>query len=60
MATLIEKHGPKHTIPTLLRTLSAVCPKHTSLAAIYDICGLHCPELAGFFLAKRKAELMGH
>ena len=38
-----------------MRTLSADCPKHTSLAAIYDTCGLHCPELPGFFLAKRQA-----
>ena len=50
VATLIEKHGQKHTIPTLLRTLSADCPKHTSLAAIYDTCGLHCPDLPKLFM----------
>ncbi len=57
VATLIEKHGPKHTIPALLRTLSAECPKRASIST--DPCGVRCPELAGFFLAKRKAELDG-
>ena len=57
VAALIKQHGPKHTIPALLRMLSAECPKHTSLAAIYDTCGLHCPELPGFVLAKRQAEI---
>jgi hypothetical protein len=49
VATLIEKHGRSFPIPTLLRTLSADCPKHTSAAA-YDICGVHCPELPKLFL----------
>jgi hypothetical protein len=47
VATLIEKHGRSFPIPTLLRTLAADCPKYTSLAAINDNCGLHCPELPG-------------
>ena len=50
MATLIEKYGRSFPIPALLRKLSDDCPKYTSLAAINDNCGLHCPELAGFFL----------
>ena len=58
VATLIKQHGPKHTVPALLRMLSAECPKHTSLAAINDNCGLHCPELAGFFL-EAQADLDG-
>ena len=57
VATLIEKHGRSFPIPTLLRTLAANCPKYTSLAAINDNCGLHCPELPGFVLAKRQAEI---
>ena len=50
VATLIEKHGPHHTIPAVLRTLAADCRKFTSLAAIYDTCGLHCPELPKIFM----------
>jgi hypothetical protein len=50
VATLIEKHGRSFPIPAVLRMLSDDCPKYTSLAAINDNCGLHCPELAGFFL----------
>ena len=50
VATLIEKHGRSFPIPTLLRTLAADCPKYTSLAAINDNCGLHCPELPNMFM----------
>jgi hypothetical protein len=47
--TLIANHGPDFGIPALLRSLSADCPKRHSLSA-YDLCGIHCPELPGFFL----------
>ena len=47
--TLIARHGPHFGIPELLRLLSDDCPKRHSLSA-YDLCGVHCPDLATFFL----------
>jgi hypothetical protein len=46
---LIERHGQGCGIPNLLRRLSRDCPKHASAIA-YHLCGVHCPELPGFFL----------
>jgi hypothetical protein len=47
--TLIARHGPAFTIPLLLRELSADCPKRQSVS-VYDLCGVHCPDLSGLFL----------
>jgi hypothetical protein len=51
--TMIARHGPDFGIPELLRLLSADCPKRHSLSA-YDLCGVHCPELPGFFSVSRR------
>jgi hypothetical protein len=46
--TLIERHGSAFGVPMLLRLLSQDCPKRKSIT-VYDICGIHCPELPTFF-----------
>jgi hypothetical protein len=46
---LIERHGRGCGIPDLLRRLSKDCPKYASAIASH-LCGIHCPELPGFFL----------
>jgi hypothetical protein len=48
---LIARHGADFGIPDLLRLLSDDCPKRKSVT-IYDRCGVHCPELPGFFLGE--------
>jgi hypothetical protein len=48
LATLIERHGRSFPIPTL-RAFSEDCPKRFSVSA-YDLCGVHCPELARLFM----------
>jgi hypothetical protein len=50
--TLIARHGPAFTVPTLLRELSADCPKRKSVSA-YDLCGAHCPDLPNLFRVPR-------
>jgi hypothetical protein len=49
--TLIARHGTDFGIPDLLRLLSEDCPKRKSIT-VYDLCGVHCPELPTFFLGK--------
>ncbi len=49
LETLIARHGEDFGIPDLLRRLSKDCPKRKSIT-VYDLCGVHCPELPGFFL----------
>jgi hypothetical protein len=49
LATLIERHGRSFPIPALLRALSEDCPKRLYVSA-YDMCGVHCPELARLFM----------
>jgi hypothetical protein len=49
--TLIARHGEGFSIPKLLRLLSKDWPKRASVIA-YHLCGVHCPELPGFFLGK--------
>jgi hypothetical protein len=46
---LIACHGKGFGIPNLLRLLSIDCPKRASVIA-YHLCGVHCPEVPGFFL----------
>jgi hypothetical protein len=53
--TLIARHGVEFGIPALLRLLSDDCPKRKSIT-VYDLCGIHCPELPAFFLGKRPVE----
>ena len=48
--TLIARHGEDFGIPDL-RLLSDDCPKRKSIT-VYDLCGVHCPELPVFFLGK--------
>jgi hypothetical protein len=50
--TLIARHGEGFSIPKLLRLLSKDCVKRASVSA-YDLCGVHCPELPGFFLGEK-------
>ncbi len=45
---LIWRHGANFAVPALLRLLSADCPKRESVS-VYDLCGIHCPELPGLF-----------
>jgi hypothetical protein len=49
VAALVKRYGPRIGIPDLLRRLSADCPCRKSVSA-YDLCGVHCPGLAGLFL----------
>jgi hypothetical protein len=49
--TLIARHGPTFGVPTLLGILSADCPKRQSIT-VYDLCGVHCPELSALFLGR--------
>ena len=50
-AALIEKYGEEFAIPDLLRKLSDEdCPKRERILA-YDICGVHCPDLAALLIA---------
>jgi hypothetical protein len=51
LGTLITRHGEGFGIPKLLRLLSKDCVKRASVSA-YDLCGVHCPELPGFFLGE--------
>jgi hypothetical protein len=53
LETLIERHGKDFGIPDLLGQLSDDCLKRKSIA-VYDLCGVHCPELPGFFLGKEE------
>jgi hypothetical protein len=48
LAPLIERHGAAFPVPMLLLLLSADCPKRQSIS-VYDLCGVHCPELAALF-----------
>jgi hypothetical protein len=51
MATLIARHEYDFTVPELLlRRLSDDCTKRASIS-IYNLCGVHCPELSEWFLA---------
>ena len=50
IATLIARHGYDFTVPELLRRLSDDCTKRASIS-IYNLCGVHCPELSEWFLA---------
>ena len=43
LKSLIARHGPGFRVPDLLDLLAADCPNH-------DLCGIHCPQLPGFFL----------
>src|SRR4051794_4722239 len=54
--TLIARHGPDFGIPVLLRNLSADCPKRDSIT-VYDLCGIHCPDLARLFLPEGSGKL---
>jgi hypothetical protein len=49
--TLIARHGADFDVPALLSLLSDDCPKRKSIT-VYDLCGIHCPELPTFFLHK--------
>lgn len=48
---LLQEHGPEMPIPTLLRLLSADCPRRQA-AQITETCGVHLPELSAFFVPK--------
>lgn len=46
---LIRRHGRTCGVPKLLGVLCADCPKRKSVS-VYDLCGIHCPELPTLFL----------
>jgi hypothetical protein len=46
---LIARHRPRFSIPELLRLLSIDCAERHSVSAS-ELCGVHCPDLAAFFL----------
>jgi hypothetical protein len=48
---LINRYGRQYGVPMLLGKLSADCPERKSVSG-YDLCGVHCPELAELFLGK--------
>ena len=50
--TLIARHGAGFSVSNLLRMLSDDCPKRKSIT-VYDLCGVHCPELPGSSWARR-------
>jgi hypothetical protein len=51
LETLVTRHGRWFGIPSLLALLSADRPKRqASAASVYDLCGIHCPDLAQLFL----------
>jgi hypothetical protein len=49
---LMHEHGPDMPIPTLLRLLSADCPRRLA-QRIAEPCGVHLPELADVFVPGR-------
>jgi hypothetical protein len=51
---LLSEHGPEMPIPTLLRLLSADCPRRLA-ARMAEPCGAHLPELADVFGRKGRA-----
>jgi hypothetical protein len=51
LGTLIARHGTDFGIPALLRLLSDDGPKRKSVSA-YDLCGVHCPDLAALFVPR--------
>jgi hypothetical protein len=56
IARLMREHGPHMPIPTVLRLLSADCPRRLA-GRIAEPCGAHLPELSDIF-APRKAVLL--
>jgi hypothetical protein len=55
LPTLIRRYGRAFPIPLLLRDLSADCPKRESIT-VYDLCGIHCPDLPALFLPSGAGE----
>jgi hypothetical protein len=55
LVTLIRRYGRAYPIPHLLRELSADCPKRQSVT-VYDLCGIHCPDLPRLFLPQSETE----
>lgn len=47
-ARLVEKHGADAGLPDLRRVLAADCPRWAA-SNIYDLCGVHFPELPELF-----------
>jgi hypothetical protein len=50
--TRIARHGCDFGIPPLPGELSAYCPKRKSVS-VYDLCGIHCPDLPSLFRIPR-------
>ena len=48
---LLSEHGPDMPIPTLLRMLSADCPRRLA-GRIGEPCGVNLPELTDVFVPK--------
>lgn len=49
VARLLTEHGPAQPIPTLREIIAADCPKMQA-RHLYDVCGVHFPELSRLFL----------
>lgn len=54
IARLMSEHGPAMPVPTLLRLLSADCPRRLA-QRIAEPCGVHLPGLADVFGPKERA-----
>jgi hypothetical protein len=52
LETLIARYGGSFGIPLLLGEMSADCPKRQSVS-VYDLCGIHCPDLPSLFRIPR-------
>ena len=49
VARLVARHGAGIDMPDLRRVLSANCPRWKT-HSIYDLCGVHFPQLPDLFL----------
>jgi hypothetical protein len=53
VATLIKRYGAEFELPELLLRLSEDCTKR-ALLSVYDLCGVHCPDLSALFAVQRR------
>lgn len=50
LARQIEQYGADFPGPEWLRIISADCPRRlTPSPSIYELCGVHCPEMPALF-----------
>jgi hypothetical protein len=56
IARLMREHGQEKPIPTILRMLSADCPRRLA-GRIAEPCGAHLPELSDVFAPRKSVSL---